>query len=191
MSALFFALALLLVGCSSTAPPERSYYLLRAEVDGEKLGPVEPMTDVGLGRISVAPYLNRTGVVIQVDDNQVREARYHLWAEPLPKGIGYYLEDRLSELLGRPLAGSEAARQPRYRIDVDVEEFHGTLDGEARLVARWSLMDTKTGIARVTERLRRSTTLADDGYPSLVKAQTALLDELAERIASALRESGV
>jgi uncharacterized lipoprotein YmbA len=191
MRGIFLALALVLVGCSSKAPPERAYYLLRAEVDGQAATAGDAKADVGLGKVSVAPYLSRAGVVVQVDDNRVREARYHLWAEPLRNGIAYYLEDRLSDLLGRPLAGSEAPQAPRYQIDIDVEEFHGTLDGEARLVARWSLIDTKTGIARVTQRLRRSTTLLDDGYPGLVKAQTALLDELAREMAAALAEAGV
>ena len=67
----------------------------------------------------------------------------------------------------------------RYRIDVSVEEFHGTLNGEARLVAYWSLRNLMSGA--VIESI----------HPALVDAQIALLDELAESIVQALRRVGL
>jgi hypothetical protein len=192
MSQAFAALALafVLVGCAGSPPPERSYYLLRAEVDGP-LAPADPKAQIGLGRVAVAPYLDRAGVVVQISPHQVREARFHLWAEPLNRSIRFYLSDRLSGLLGRNLnAGHGSQPSWRYRIDVDIEELHGTLEGEARLVARWSLRDLQRGITPVTQRLARSRQQTGDGYADLVRTLTALLDELADEMAAHLSDLG-
>ncbi len=190
MRRLTLALALCLAACA-TAPPERSYYLLRAEVPGA-LAAAENGVLLGVGTVSIAPYLDRSGIVVQVDDHRVREARYHLCAEPLDRGIRTYLSDRIAASLGRALNnGSNLVDQWDYRLDVAIEDFHGTLNGEARLVARWSLIDTARDKLIVSQRLVRTKRQTVDGYPGLVEVQAALLDELATEIATALRRVGI
>ena len=190
MRRLTLTLALCLAACAS-APPERSYYLLRAEVPGT-LASAENGVLLGVGTVSIAPYLDRSGIVVQVDDHRVREARYHLWAEPLDQGIRGYLSDRIAALLGRALNnGSNLVDQWDYRIDVAIEDFHGTLNGEARLVARWSLIDTARDKLIASQRLVRTKPQTVDGYPGLVDVLTGLLDELAAEIATAIRGVGI
>ncbi len=69
------------------------------------------------------------------------------------------------------------------RVSVMIEEFHGTLDGQASLIASWHLerapdqTSLRRGRAQLTEAQRR------DGYAALVDAQGRLLDSLAKRIA--------
>ncbi len=190
MTRISLVLVLFLIGCVST-PTERSYYLLRAEVPGD-LAPADPDALLGIGRSSIAQYLNRAGIVVQVGERQVREARYHLWAEPLDRGIRHYLSHRVSAVLGRSLnTGPGTEDTWRYRIDVSVEEFHGTLNGEARLVAYWSLRNPMNGAVIEAGYFRRTRRQTGDGYPALVDAQIALLDELAESIVQALRRVGL
>ena len=102
MIRLGLVLALGLAACAGRPPPERAYYLLRAEVP-ENLSPLDPDALVGVARVVLADYLDRAGVVVQVGENQVREARYHLWAEPLEKSVRMYLHARISTLVGRTL----------------------------------------------------------------------------------------
>ena len=148
-------LAFCLVGCAS-APPEQAYYLLRVEPPPE-LRSADPLP-IGLGRISLPPYLDRAGLVVQTDEHSVREARYHLWAEPLDEGAWFYLRDRISSELGRALhPGPDLGNSVRYSVDIRINEFHGTLDGRARLVARWSVRDLEQGLRR-----RESTLLAGE-----------------------------
>ncbi len=180
------ALALCLAACAGT-PPEREYYLLRADVP-QGLGAADGDRATGLGRVSVASYLDRAGIVLQVNEHRVREARYHLWAEPLSDGIWYYLRDGISSELGRALNTEPDADAWRYRVDVSVEEFHGSLNGEARLVARWTLRNVAEGAVIASERFARTRRQTADGYPGLVDTQIALLDELAQTIARALRD---
>ena len=62
------------------------------------------------------------------------------------------------------------------------------MDDEAHLVARWSLTNLVSRSLIVTQRLSLTKRQTGDGYPGLVQIQTALLDELAERIAQAVRD---
>ena len=185
MTRIGLVLSLFLAACAST-PPERAYYLLRAEVP-EELAVAAPDASIGMGHVLLAPYLDRTGIMVQVDEHRVREARYHLWAEPLDEGIWYYLHDQVSSRLNSALASGPRADSWRYRVDVSVEEFHGTLNGAARLAARWSLYDLSSGAVIETRTFTRERRQTGDGYAALVETQTALLDELAETIARSLR----
>jgi uncharacterized lipoprotein YmbA len=185
--ALVFAVAT--IGCASDPPIETAQYLLRADAPAD-LSPADPARRIGIGRVSIAPYLDRAGVVMEVDANQVREARYHEWAEPLDRGIQLYLQERVAVSLGQALNdGTEDAW--RYRIDLSVEEFHGRLDGEVRLIAQWSLRDLSNGRVVATQRFSRSRQQTSEGYPAMVAAQIELLDELAEAIARVLRQVDV
>ena len=179
--------ALCLVGCAAGPLPERSYYLLRADPP-QDLAPAPQEDAAGLGHVTIAAYLDRAGIVVQVGEHQVREARHHLWAEPLDRGVRSYLSDRIALRLGHALASeSEDAGPVRYRIDVGLEQFHGSLNGETRLVARWSLRDLADDSLLQSQRFARTRPQSGDGYANLVKAQIALLDDLAEVIAEALR----
>ena len=177
------------LGCSSGDVPESSYYLLRAEAPGT-LAPADPERSVEFAPVEIAPYLARAGIMVEVGERQVQEAQYHQWAEPLQAGIRAYLSGRVMNLLGRELnAGAGRARAARYRIHMEVEVLHGSLDGEVRMVARWSLRDSKLGEVVATERIARSRKQGPAGYPGLVAAQTALLDQLADSIATALKRA--
>ena len=178
-------LVLCLAGCAST-PPEQAHYLLRVEPPPD-LRAADPLP-VGLGRISIPPYLDRAGLVVQTDEHSVREARYHLWAEPPDVGAWFYLRDRISSELGRALhPGPNLGNSVRYRVDIRINEFHGTLDGQARLVARWSVRDLEQDSVVESQRFSQARRQAGDGYPGLVNTEIELLGELAGTIAQTLR----
>jgi uncharacterized lipoprotein YmbA len=188
---LSFALASAL-GCASKVPPERAYYFLRSaphEFSTLATGQSDAGRGIGLGKVEVPPYLDRMGLVVEVGTNEVREARYHLWAEPLHRGIHYYLEDRIAADLGQPLAAAPPSKGGwRYRIDVRVREFHGTVDGAARLVASFTLTAVASGELLAEEQVSFAEQQPAEGYPGLVQAQISLLDRLSTSIATALRE---
>ncbi len=179
------ALALCLVACAS-APPEAAHYLLRV-VPPADLGSADPLP-VALGRISLPPYLDRAGLVVQMDEHQLREARFHLWAESLDEGVWFYLRERISSELGRALhPGQDLGESVRYRVDIRINEFHGTLDGQAHLVARWSVRRVDKDSVVETQRFSQTRRQTGDGYPGLVSTEMELLDELAVTIARTLR----
>jgi uncharacterized lipoprotein YmbA len=178
------------LGCGGKTPPERSYYLLRGAP--QEFSTADGRLGVGLGIVQVAPYLDRAGVMVEVDANEVREARFHLWAEPLQRGIRYYLEDRIAADLGRQLApGPPVKNGWLYRVDVRVREFHGDLDGHVRLVASFTLVGVESGEILLEEQVSFAGPRRIDGYPGLVQAQISLLDRLATSIADAIRGANI
>ena len=142
---------------------------------------------VGLDAVQIAGYLKRRELLLQVGPQELRPARYHRWAEPLDQNVRRYLRDRLSAELRMDVdANSRLRDRWDVRINVAIEEFHGTLDGRVLLTASWDVdrlsdpAPVRRGRAQLTESQLR------DGYAALVDAQSRLLDLLAERIAADL-----
>ena len=178
---------LLLIGCSS-APPERSHYLLRdpdvaaAPAPTAVAGPKGGI--VGIGRVSIAPYLDRAELVVQTGSYEIRPARYHHWGEPLEDGIRHYLRSALTKRLGREVASDVLVRDTwAYRIDLTIETFHGTLSGDVELVAGIVIMRVAGNALLETRRVVLTDRQHSDGYAGLVDAHAALLDKLADEIA--------
>jgi len=179
--------ALLLLACASD-PPARTQYLLRARLPDET-SQIEAPVVIGLGRVTVAPYLKRPGLVVESKDHQVRPARYHVWAEPLEAGLRRYLRTEISNVLGyaiRSDAGNRAAWG--YAVDVAVDQLHGTLSGQAQLVAGWRI-SRADGSEVAAYVLSTSEPLAVGGYPGLVDAEIALAQKLAAQIAESLQKA--
>jgi len=183
--------ALLLAGCfgGGKKVSDPTFYLLRSEArapDGLKKPPV----DVGINRVSVADYLGQQGIVVATSSGQVRPARQHLWAESLDSAIRLFLQDAVSVELGYPVSADVGRRRSwQYLVDVRIDEWHGYLDGEARILASWVLIDVGKDKVLSRHRFEQTGALKADGYDALVAAQTDLLDALAGAIAASLKEA--
>lgn len=178
----------LLMACAGSPPPPRTQYLMRADV-AEQVTRVETPVSIGLQRVTVAPYLGQNGVVVETEIHQIRPARYHLWAEPLDEGLRQLLRAEISKSLGYEISGDPAQRAGwDYAVDVGVEEFHGTLSGDARLIADWRITRGAAFEEVGSFRFARSVPLAREGYAGLVEAEIGLARELAVAIAGSLRD---
>ena len=177
----------LLLGCSSS-PPERHFYLLRGEATGSGTSPA-PAEMVGIGRVTIAAYLDRAGVVVQTGSREIRPARYHEWGEPLDNGVRHYLRAELVDRLGYEVASDVIYRDAwDYRIDISIETLHGSLSNGAWINAGFVVSEVSGEKATVAGRVIEHERLTRDGYPGLVDAHTRLLDRLAAAIESALDE---
>ena len=186
---LFVVAPALVVGCSAkTVPPTQ--YLLPAEVP-RGIVRVDPPLQIGRGRLELAPYLAQPGLVVETDAQQVRSAREHQWAEPLDAGLRRSLRAGISRAAGFDVS-ADATQRARwdYAVDVDVERFHGTLAGEAVLVARWRVSPVRGKGDPVRYRFSASEPLPRAGYPGLVEAEIALAGQLADAIAASLPSAG-
>jgi len=185
-SAVLLVAGCVALGCSSPPAPERAYYLLRG-APAAALAAASAEQRAGIAEVTVAPYLDRAGIVVGLGPHEVREARFHLWAEPLRDGIHTYLEDRISAKLGYLFGGGRAAmRGWEKRVAVDVRELHALEGGDVRLVAGFTV-SSRAGEILVVEQVTRTTRQASPGYAALLDAHIELLDELADSIASALQ----
>jgi uncharacterized lipoprotein YmbA len=184
-----FLSVVLLVACAGSSDP-LTQYLLRIE-PAERAGRAEAPVRVGLGRVSVAPYLDQSGIVVETEAGQVQSARQHQWAEPLAAGLRSYLRAGMSEALGYDVSARPADLDHwDYTVDVYVDRLHGTMAGTAVLDASYWITP-RPGAGDVARyRFSRSAPLPREGYPGLVDAEADLARQLAQAIASSLREIG-
>ncbi|HJO23675.1 MAG: PqiC family protein [Myxococcota bacterium] len=172
------------VACAS-APPPKTEYLLR--YDAPPSAEVLPSRSrVGLRRVLVAAYLNQPGLAVETTENEVRPARSHLWAEPLDVGLTLFLRAAIADALGEEV-GMVTRSVPQWErsVDVFVEQFHGTMSGNAVLVASFQI--TSGAASAPTEyRFARSIPLESEGYAALVRAEKQLAEQLAAAIVAAL-----
>ena len=182
--------SLLLAGCSGSdkKAAEPNFYLLRAQAQVPD-GPQNPPVEVVINRVLVADYLGQAGIVIATNDDQIRSARQHLWAEPLDSSIRLFLRDTISAELGYPVSADIGRRRSwDYRVDIRIDEWHGSLAGEARILASWVVIDVTNDRELSRYRFEKTGVLNADGYNALVAAQSDLLQALAAAIAASLKE---
>jgi uncharacterized lipoprotein YmbA len=174
-----------LAGCSG-ATPVRTEYLLRAETP-ETAARKEAQARIGIARVTVAPYLDQPGLVIETETREIQPARYHQWAEPLENSLLLYLRTEISKALGEAVSIDGTDRSHwNQSVDVFIEELHGTVKGEALMVATFRI-STRDADEAASYRFAKRTPSAEKGYPALVDAEAQLIRELAGAIADALR----
>ena len=174
---------LTLSACSSKPAPEQHLYFLNAEFAAQ---PAAQDFRYGISSVSIAPYLRRSEIMLQVADYELRPARYHRWAEPLTEGVKRVVGASLSS---RMMATVDI--DPQYRaswthdISISVQRLHGELDGTVYLDATYAITSENE---QKRKRFSATTTQSGSGYENLVDAQQALLADLANDVASTLRE---
>jgi uncharacterized lipoprotein YmbA len=179
---LILAVAIVLTACS-TQPISRTTYLLRSE-HALQTRALQSDTDIYLGEVMIASYLDQPGLVLEGESNTVHTAKYHQWAEPLRTSLRQFLNTEISVSLGSDIAISRIGQQRSRRIDVKIDQLHGDADGHAVLVAYWSLTEAgKTAEYQFAER----TALKGVGYEALVAAEKQLLAHLAQAIARGVK----
>jgi uncharacterized lipoprotein YmbA len=172
-----------ILACSSTTPG-RTQYLLRAAEPASHVAPGNGLARIALGRITVAPYLDQFGIVVETDEREVRAARNHQWAEPLADGLRLYLRDAIADVCGEDVATNVTERSAYgYVVDVFVEQLHGTRDGRAVLVASYRIETPGSKTRKLVERrFAEAKAIEKQGYAGLVDIEVQLLGNLADAI---------
>ncbi len=142
----------LAAGCSPlAAQPDRSkFFILSPLTDASvkistSAGATtnSPLT-VGIGPIDFPDYLRRLEVVTQTSTNELDLSDEKRWGEPLDKNFARVLSENISKLLNT----QQIEKYPwpvrthiDYQIEVDVQRFETTSDGNSQLIARWIIKD--------------------------------------------------
>lgn len=177
----YLLLLALLAGCAGQ-PNEPSSYLLRSSHELETRT-LEPSKEFSMGTVEVASYIDQPGLVLETDNGEMHHARNNLWAEPVYEGVRNSLVTSISHLSNMDLLPHELAETPVV-LDIYIDQLHGTREGSARLVALWWL---RSGGQLVSaHQFSEEKLLETSGYPALVQAEEALLEDLARAIANTL-----
>ncbi|MBM7457163.1 hypothetical protein HNR62_003075 [Oceanisphaera litoralis] len=174
-----------LSGCTGSDPAPSSY-LLPATAPTQQYPTALAITVAPIG---VAGHLDSDGIVLQLNDIEVYQARQHRWAEDLGKQLQQQLRQRLALSLpraqvvgkGQPLLGGVPVRD----IRIQVSRFQGHHDGMALAEGQWQLLDGRGRLLKQAG-FRVEQPLTDDGYPALVRALAAAWDQVADQLAAEL-----
>jgi uncharacterized lipoprotein YmbA len=174
----------LLAGCAGK-PQEPNYYLLRSAADVTTRELV-PASDFFLGKVTIAPYIDQRGLLLQTADGDMRPARQHLWAEPVSDGIRLFLLKEISAGVGEDILPLPTQAETAS-INLRIDQLHGTNDGRARLVVYWWI--DRQGELVSAHQFAEYEPLAADGYAALADAQRTLLEKLASQIADSINSA--
>ncbi len=177
---------LLLAGCAGSPPVQDHDYLLRPQKLMVGSG---SRSVVQLKPVSVAPYLDQKGMVLQTGDSEIRVARHHRWAEPLDEAIERYLQVSIANQANVTVeSGALTTADEDATVTLRINQLHGRESGQVRLVADWKVDRGEEGA--VLHNFDATTRQTADGYPALVDAHAELLDDLGAAIADSLEPGG-
>lgn len=172
---------LALVGCSS--PSSVHYYQLPQFVQqGQPLASHAPVLVVE--PVMVANYLNSNALVLQTSDVALHKTQQHQWAEALDQQLTRLLVQHLAQSLPNYRITERAPQTPHARVLVQVEQFHGSVQGTVFVSGKFHLT-TAEGI--IQQQFHWQLPQAEAGYPALVSALGQGWQQLASQITSLLR----
>ena len=173
-----------LAACSGT-PVQTQYYLLRSDLE-QRSRDLAPSTNFAMGRIMIAPYIEQPGIVLETGQGEVRPALYNHWAEPMREGLQQFLRVEVSAAAGEDIFPEDIS-QGELVFEVRIDQLHGTVEGDAKLVAYWLIRRGREIVS--THQFSEREPLRTDGYGALAEAEKALLSRFAGRIAETLAQA--
>ncbi|NWO09096.1 membrane integrity-associated transporter subunit PqiC [Chromohalobacter salexigens] len=179
----------MLVGCAGQSIDESRYTLPSETQNVDVAGNFKG--SVSLAPPRMASYLKDDGIVMQLDDIRIHQARHHLWAEPLDRQLQERMRQHLSQALPNAdvlrSGQSSEASTPALHVQLDVDRFQGRDDGMAVVDGQWRIRDDNDRtLSRESFEIERP--LEDDGYPALVRALGSAWNTLGDRLVNALVE---
>jgi|SRR5581483_580064 len=182
----------LIAACSlPRARPDRSSFftLSAADVDGAGAPSASDLV-IGLGPVSIPGYLDRPELVTRVGANELRLASSARWAEPLREGIVRTLALDVGAASGAshvtvyPWA---SATHVDVVVGVDVVRFEPQADGDAELVARWTVREGLRGRVLIARESRVREPVDGKGSGADVAALSRALGTFGKEIGLAVR----
>jgi uncharacterized lipoprotein YmbA len=190
-----FALAIAsIAGCGSLlAPqPDRShFFVLSASADSGGAKPSATalgggQLSVGVGPVRMPDYLQRPGIATRLGPTQVEYSQVDRWAEPLDECFPRVLAQDLSASLSTnqvALFPWPGGTRIDYQVQVDVERFEVTSQGQAVLAARWTIKNPESGASLASGDVNESRP-AGSGAASATAALSRVLGAMADTLAA-------
>lgn len=182
---LIFICLSLLTGCGGAGA---NYYRLSA-MTASPTGGSSSGLSVAVGPVTLPSYIDRAEIVFSSGSNQFQIPTNALWVGSLQENISRVVAADLGALLGTSnvRASVEPGFSPRYRVALDVRQFHGISGQEAIFDLSWRIQGGASGetISRHSRMFQQG--INGDGYQALVEAESRLLEQASAAIAQSLR----
>lgn len=178
-----------LAACASK-PIEEHYYSLVLAADNSAAS-VDAAANALLivGPIQLPEFLNKRGLTIQVDSNQVQTANHHFWAEPLDEAIAKVLVRDIARRNGDLSVERDAGRWTgagTCRLRIEFDKFHATNRSSVVSSGRYWVSAADSTVKQEFDVTRR---LSADGYGPAVAALRESLDDLATQINETINDN--
>jgi uncharacterized lipoprotein YmbA len=173
----------LVAALASCASPDPHIFTL-APVQGTIVA-TSPQV-IELRRPGLAGYLDRSDIVLKDSDYQLNVNSQYRWAEPVGDMIGRVLAQDLSQRLPAATVFSQSGAitaDPTLRVEIDIERFDQGADGRLTLVAEAALESGRSHAPLRTRHIVLQAEPAGPGAANLAAAMSALLGQLADRMA--------
>ncbi|MEO5717960.1 MAG: PqiC family protein [Chthoniobacterales bacterium] len=179
-----FVFAGLLSACGGAG---ENYYRLSATAPASR-GASASALSVAIGPVTLPSYIDRAEIVFASGPNEFQIPTNALWIGSLQENIARTVASDLGQVLGSSnvRAGSELGFNPRYRVALDLRQFHGISGQEAILELSWRVKDGASGASLSRHSATFHETIIGDGYNPLVAAESRLLGQAAAAIAKSL-----
>jgi uncharacterized lipoprotein YmbA len=177
----------LAAGCSVlSAPPKPSFHYLTLSPQGAGAATAAPRGAVVLEPLELPGYLDGVELVVRKSDDEIERSSIDRWAEPLAAA--------LTRTLAADLDGALASAQLTVRgradaaaiaVSVAVDRFEQRADGEAELIARFTvraIAGAATRRGQIHERVPLAA--ADRGGPAVAAALSRAVGKLAAALAT-------
>ena len=186
------ALLALCAGCVSTSQPTSLYRLqpLAQEAINDNDLNVLSAPTLGVGRITVAEYLNRPQLLQSSGSFELQRSEQHRWAESLEGSIQSVVLENLGRLTGNhqlQVFPFRADNRPQWVLKANVLALDINADYEAELRVSWHWLELSSG-RRMAEQLSRFSQTAKAGPSAQAKAYSQLLLQWSEAAAEKLPE---
>ncbi|MDR0782033.1 MAG: ABC-type transport auxiliary lipoprotein family protein [Pseudomonadales bacterium] len=182
-------LSALLCACASKAPAGLSYYVL-GENTTTRAAPVDAsLPALVLESVTLADYLQQSGLVLQQGEHQLQVSRSHLWAEGLELAVPEVLLGALREASPQYryfLRGRDFVPESRYGLRLHLAAFQATDTGEVVASGRYQVVEAAAGREILNHQFNLREDLRADGYPQVVRQLRELLAQLARSIVNDL-----
>ncbi len=141
----------------------------------------------------VAQYLDRSEIVVNLDNTAYQLAEFDQWAEPLSDNLTRVLGQNLTNLLRDDsidvILASETSIPLDYRLEVDVLRLDGNLGDQVTLVAQWALLEGEDDDLKLVRRSKYQERAADKTYKGLVLAKSRTVEKLSRDIAADVKKA--
>ena len=178
-----------LAGCAGSSAPARLYVLTPAPEAAAPPGAAVPGGPaLGVGPVRLPGLLDQPQIVTRRGAEEIEEAEFHRWAEPLAESVPRILAENLAALRKTEriaLFGWDPALAVQHQVVVDVMRFDGALGGDVVLDARWRIL-AADGQELAVNRSVLTQPTGGTGYPAAVAAMSRALAALSREIAATL-----
>lgn len=177
---------LALSGCSGSS--KTLYHTLGASVPDDRIEMIKvarPVPTLGVGPVRLPALLDRQGVVLRKDQYTVEVSELHEWGGELEDEFTRALADRLQVRLPETQVRTvpwELEQTPKYQVSMTVSQFDGIPGKAAYLKGRWQLQLASNGKGINARRFELERPAQEDSVAALVRAQSRLVDDLAQLI---------